>query len=83
MSLLFSILLYFKFQILQVPSFLRLIADPKGVASIILRGGLGTQLFGVCSVKFEALERGSDRRRSGGEAVNIRVSRKSCVETDL
>ena len=42
MSLLFSILLYFQFQTLQVPSFLRLMADPKSIVSIILRGRLGT-----------------------------------------
>ena len=43
-----------------------LMADPKSIVSIILRGGLGTQLFGVCGVKFEALERGSDSRHPRG-----------------
>lgn len=35
----------FDFQGLQVPSFISRRADPKNVASIILGGGPGTQLF--------------------------------------
>jgi glucose-1-phosphate adenylyltransferase len=35
----------YQFQTFQVPSFLRRKADPKNVASIILGGGPGVQLF--------------------------------------
>jgi hypothetical protein len=35
----------FEFQNLQVPSFMRLRADPKNVISIVLGGGPGTHLY--------------------------------------
>jgi hypothetical protein len=36
---------YLEFQNLQVPSFMRLRADPKNVISIVLGGGPGTHLY--------------------------------------